>query len=271
MHTATVDVDGQHIGYLASAGTGRPVVLVHGNSMSARTWRDILDGPLGQRYRCLALDLPGHGDSAPAADQAAYALPGHAAALTAFAGALGAADAVFVGWSLGGNVILEAAPALPGAAGFVIFGAAPVASPADLQEAFLPEPAASAAFTADVSPDLARAFAASLTAPGAPLPLEEFVTDVLRTDPAARAGLAASVAQARFADQQEIAGALAAPLAILHGEHDQLISLPFIQRQAIPALWRGQVQVIRGAGHALHREQPAAFTALLDSFLADLP
>jgi pimeloyl-ACP methyl ester carboxylesterase len=271
MPAATVDLDEQQIAYLASAGTGRPVVLVHGNSLSARTWREILDGPFGQRYRCLAPDLPGHGDSGPAADQGAYSLPGHAAALTAFASALGVEDAVFVGWSLGGNVILEATPALPGAAGFVIFGAAPVGPSADLGEAFLPEPTLSAAFTADVSPDLARAFAAALTAPGSPLPLDEFVTDVLRTDPAARGGLAASVEEARFADEQEIIGTLAQPLAILHGEQDQLISLPFIQRQTIPALWRGQVQVIRGAGHALHREQPAAFTALLESFLADLP
>ncbi len=39
----------------------------------------------------------------------------------------------------------------------------------------------------------------------------------------------------------------------------------------IPTLWRGAVQLIPGAGHAPHQEEPAAFTALLDQFIADLP
>jgi len=48
---------------------------------------------------------------------------------------------VIVGWSLGGHIALEAASALPDAAGFVIFGTPPVSGPADMPEAFLPNPA----------------------------------------------------------------------------------------------------------------------------------
>ena len=88
MHRLTADIDGQEISYLQSEGDGRPVVFVHGNSASARTWRPLLDGPFGRRFRCLALDLPGHGESAPAADHALYSLPGYAAVLAGFAGAL---------------------------------------------------------------------------------------------------------------------------------------------------------------------------------------
>jgi pimeloyl-ACP methyl ester carboxylesterase len=62
------------------------------------------------------LTLPGHGHSAPAASHAAYSLPGYAAVVTGFGRALGATDAVIVGWSLGGHIVLEAAPALPRAA-----------------------------------------------------------------------------------------------------------------------------------------------------------
>src|ERR1700683_1640595 len=103
MHRLTPDIDGQEISSLQSEGDGRPVVFVHGNSASARTWRPLLDGPFGRRFRCLALDVRGHGESPPAADHALYSLPGYAAVLAGFAGALDAGNAVVVGWSLGGH------------------------------------------------------------------------------------------------------------------------------------------------------------------------
>jgi pimeloyl-ACP methyl ester carboxylesterase len=60
-------------------------------------------GAFGRRFRCLAFDLPGHGDSAPAGNREDYSLPGYAAVLVGFARATGADDAVIVGWSLGGH------------------------------------------------------------------------------------------------------------------------------------------------------------------------
>ena len=270
MDEQTVSVDGQQIAFLESEGDGRAVVFVHGNSSSARTWLPVLTGPFGRHFRCLAFDLPGHGESAAAADHSAYSLPGYAAVLAGFSRARGAADAVIVGWSLGGHIALEAAPAMPDAVGYVIFGAPPVASAAQMAEAFLPNPAMNTAFTADVSPELARALAASFTAPGSALPLDEFTADILRTDGAARAAMFASVGEGRFTDELAIAAALGRPLAILQGEGEQLVNLDYLQQLSIPSLWRSRVQLIPGAGHAPHQEATATFTELLDQFLADL-
>jgi pimeloyl-ACP methyl ester carboxylesterase len=265
-----VSVDGQQIAFLDSEGGGRAVVFVHGNSCSARTWLPVLSGPFGRDFRCLAFDLPGHGQSAVAADRTAYSLPGYAAVLAGFTRACGAADAVIVGWSLGGHIALEAAPAMPDAAGYVIFGTPPVATAAQMADAFLPNPAMSTGYTADVSPEQARDFAASFTRPGSRLPLDDFTADILRTDGAARAALFASVGEGRFTDELAIVKALGRPLAILHGEGEQLVNLGYLQQLSIPSLWRGRVQVIPGAGHAAHLEATATFTGLLDQFLADL-
>ena len=269
MDERTVTVDGQQIAFLESEGDGRAVVFVHGNSSSARTWLPVLTGPFARSFRCLALDLPGHGRSAPAADQSAYSLPGYAAVLADFVRACGAADAVIVGWSLGGHIALEAAPAMP-AAGYVIFGTPPVASAAQMAAAFLPNPAVNVGYVADVSPELARSYAASFTTPGSALPLDEFTADILRTDGAARAALFASVGEGKFADEMAIVAALGRPLAILHGEGEQLVNLAYLQQLSIPSLWRSRVQLTPGAGHAAHQEATATFTELLDQFLADL-
>jgi pimeloyl-ACP methyl ester carboxylesterase len=53
----------QSIAYYQSVGAGRPIVLVHGNSSSLKVWKNQLEGPLGARYRLIAFDLPGHGNS----------------------------------------------------------------------------------------------------------------------------------------------------------------------------------------------------------------
>jgi pimeloyl-ACP methyl ester carboxylesterase len=44
-------------------GTGFPIVFIHGLTFSKETWRPIIDR-LIDRYRCVAVDLPGHGESA---------------------------------------------------------------------------------------------------------------------------------------------------------------------------------------------------------------
>jgi pimeloyl-ACP methyl ester carboxylesterase len=265
-----VVVGGQGIAFARSAGSGRPVVFVHGNSSSSRTWRAVLDGPFGERYRCLALDLPGHGDSAPASDPAVYSLPGYANVLAGFLRAQEVPDAVVVGWSLGGHIAIEAAPALPDAAGFMVFGTPPVAEAAQLAEAFLPNPAMNVGFTAEVTPEQAREYAASFTAPGSSLDLDGFVADILRTDGAARAGLAASIGAGNTVDEVGIAGSMGRPLGMLQGEGEQLVSLDYLRKLSIPTLWRGAVQIVPGAGHAPHEEVPELFAGLLEEFVADL-
>lgn len=270
MNEQDITVGGQRIAFTQSEGAGRTVIFVHGNSSSARTWDPVLTGPFGQRFRCLALDLPGHGSSAPAKNRENYSLPGYAAVVAGFAQATDAADAVVVGWSMGGHIALEAAPALPQAAGYVVFGAPPVASAAEMGEAFLPNPAMSVGYTAAVEPEQARAYAASFTAPGSALSLDEFTADILRTDGEARTALFASIGEGRFADEINIASTLPQPVAILHGEGEQLVNLDYLRQLTIPTLWRGQVQLIPGAGHAIHQEAPTEFADLLEQFIAGL-
>ena len=43
-------------------GAGTPVVFIHGLTFSRRTWDPLLDR-LADRFRCVAVDLPGHGES----------------------------------------------------------------------------------------------------------------------------------------------------------------------------------------------------------------
>lgn len=61
-----------------------------------------------------------------------------------------------------------------------------------------------------------------------------FTADILRTDGAARTGLFASIGEGRFADEIAVVSKLPQPVAILHGEGDQLVSLNYLKQLTIP-------------------------------------
>ena len=250
-------------------GAGAPLFFIHGNSASGLAFRRQLESGLAATHRLIAIDLPGHGDSDPMPVAADYGMPGYARVVADVAAALGAEDAVFVGWSLGGHIALEGVSLLPRARGFVIFGTPPLAFPPDMANAFKPNPAVNVGFAAEVTAEQAQLYAASFFAPAAAPDLAPFVADILRTNGAARAGLAASIRPDGYSDEVQIVAAMSTPLAVLHGAEEQLVSARYIAGLHMPTLWRGEIQFISDAGHAPQWEQPKVFNGLMAAFAAD--
>ena len=92
------------------AGSGEPLLLVHGLGGTRRTWRHVM-GSLAATHTVIAPDLPGHGESeAPAGD---YSLGAHATALRDLLVALGYSSATVAGHSLGGGIGLQFAYQFP--------------------------------------------------------------------------------------------------------------------------------------------------------------
>jgi pimeloyl-ACP methyl ester carboxylesterase len=254
------------IAYRQSAGAGRAIILVHGNSMSSRSFVRQLDGPLGQKRRLIAIDLPGHGESANATGDTVYNLPGYARTVVDLAKRLGVEDAVFAGHSLGGHIVLEAAPNLPKAAGFVVFGTPPLAFPPAMDKAFLPNPAMNVGFAGEITREQAQAYLASWFKPGTTDIAPSFLEDLMRTDGRARTQLGASIVPDGYRDEIDVVAKLKQPLAVLHGADDQLINGGYFASLTMPTLWRGSVQTIANSGHTPQWEQAAQFDALIDAF-----
>ncbi len=265
-----LQVDQQSIAAYESAGAGRPIVLIHGNSSSSKVWKKQLEGSLWSKYRLIAIDLPGHGDSGRAPNpEKDYSAPGYSACIASIARQLELKNAVFVGWSLGGHGVLQAASALPMAAGLMIFGTPPIGKAADgfagfkglSPVAFTPDPG-----EAEIETWMKTAFAPKF----GPIPAC-FTADFRNTDGAARGSLGASVQQGLYQDETAIVGAgIKIPLAILHGAEEQIVDLDYLRRLTAPTLWRQEVQVIDNAGHTLQWEQPQAFEKLLDEFASSI-
>lgn len=269
MEKQFAEVSGTRLAYLDTGGSGRPVILVHGNSTSCRTFRPQLESTLVDDLRLVAVDLPGHGDSgrAPVTE---YGLSFYARRVNGLASVLDIEDAVLVGWSLGGHIVLECAANMPDVRGIMIYGTPPLGTPADIEKGFLPNPDFALGMTGQLSEAQAASYARSFLGDSVNQALlAEFTADILATDPNARDGLAKSVTRPSV-NEVELVAHMQQPLAVLHGREERLVNLAYLRSLSMPSLWRGDIQVIDEAGHALHVEVPAAFNRLLGEFAGDV-
>ena len=67
--------------YYRDVGEGFPIVFLHGFTGNTRNWALTVPS-LRDRFRCLSIDHPGHGQSEKPADTTFYALPNMAASPT---------------------------------------------------------------------------------------------------------------------------------------------------------------------------------------------
>lgn len=98
-----LELHGDRVAY-RDAGQGKVLLLIHGMAGSSATWRAVLP-QLSKKYRVVAPDLLGHGESAkPRGD---YSLGAFAVWLRDFLDELGITRATVVGQSLGGGVAMQ--------------------------------------------------------------------------------------------------------------------------------------------------------------------
>jgi pimeloyl-ACP methyl ester carboxylesterase len=110
LHRRWIVVQGRAVN-LVEMGSGPAVVFVHGLSGGWQNWLEQIPVIAAAGYRCIAMDLPGFGDSPMPAEKISIA--GYARFLDALLGRLEVDAACVVGNSMGGYVAAELAIAAP--------------------------------------------------------------------------------------------------------------------------------------------------------------
>lgn len=103
IESKTIQVDGLDVKYY-TAGTGEPVVVIHGGGGDARTWWSNIT-ELAEKYTVYAPDLPGYGGSQALAGN--VYIPELSEFVEKFAAGLGLEKFHLVGHSLGGGIALD--------------------------------------------------------------------------------------------------------------------------------------------------------------------
>lgn len=271
MQERTVETSHCRISVASSAGTGPVVLMIHGNSSCKEVFRNQLQGSIGAEFRCVAMDLPGHGRSGDAlAPEKTYSLPGYAATAFEAMRALGHSRFAVLGWSLGGHIGLEMIAGSDAVTGLMISGTPPIhAGPEGFAAGFVQSPHMHRAGQREFSEEDIEAYSRGTC--GVNAPFESFLRDaVARTDGRARENMIQSFGAGVGHDQHDAAVHSRVPLAIVNGAEDEFINNAYIASLSYDRLWEGKVHDLEGIGHAPFWEAPAVFDPYLRRFLRSL-
>jgi pimeloyl-ACP methyl ester carboxylesterase len=249
----TRSVAGQPAAWL-EAGSGPPLVLIHGAGGSAELWQPQLDA-LADVARVVAPDLPGHG---PLGGRGKPSVAAYAEWLGGFLGALGEAPAVLVGHSMGGAVAQTLALARPASlAGLILIGTgARLRVLARIVDLLREHPREGQSLIQELS------FGAA-----APRECVEMVDRVLR-EGAPLVMLGDYLACDRF-DVRDRLALIRTPTLVVTGAEDRLTPLRYgrLLAETIPGARQLEIP---GAGHFPQLEQPGPVNAAICGFLAEL-
>ncbi|SDJ53413.1 alpha/beta fold hydrolase [Salipiger marinus] len=271
METHRIETSQAAIAASDTGGSGPVLLMIHGNSSCRKVFRNQLEGTIGKAFRCIAIDLPGHGESSDAIDpERTYWMPGYADAAIEVMRALDIPKYAILGWSLGGHIGLEMLTRSASITGLMISGTPPFArSDESLGAGFKPSEHMSLAGQDALSEQNVSDYAHSTC--GANAPFEPFLSDaVARTDGRARKLMFSRILAPESVDQQEIAVNSPVPLAIVNGEEDVFIDNDFIAALPYKNLWEGTVHRLPGIGHAPFWEAPSQFDPYLHRFISSL-
>ncbi|HEX9052590.1 MAG TPA: alpha/beta fold hydrolase [Anaeromyxobacter sp.] len=254
------------------AGAGPPVVLVHGWSLSSAAFADEVAW-LARERRAIAPDLRGHGRSPPPA--APFGLADLARDLAALVEALALDRAVLLGWSLGAEVALAAAPLLrPRLSALVLVSGTPRFTEGEGWPHGLPARSVEG-LALRVRRDAPRAVARFFDGmfvegelDGAGRARAEKVRAAV--PPADPAALLSGLDVLARADQRAALPALDLPVLLVHGDRDPVCP-PGASRAMAAAIPRARLVELPGAGHAPFLSRPGPFRDALGSFLGSLP
>lgn len=259
----TLSLDGVELFY-EERGEGAPLVFLHGLGSSTRDWQHQFDH-FSARYRCIAFDLPGSGQSRELArPHGPFSVAGFARAVADAMKALRVAPADVVGLSMGGMTGLQLAldaPEVVRSLTVVNAGASVVARTMKDRLAL----GVRAVLTKTLGPrGVARLVAPRLFPRADQAPLREaFIRQMAAQDPRAYA----AVSRALFGwSVEDRVSTLRCPVRFIAADADYT---PVAVKESLAARIPGaKVIVVPNSHHALPVECPEVFNRVLEAELA---
>jgi 2-succinyl-6-hydroxy-2,4-cyclohexadiene-1-carboxylate synthase len=262
-------VDGAQLN-VETAGSGRALVLLHGFTGSAAAWAPLMDD-LARHRQVVAIDLLGHGGSDAPPDPRRYGIAHCVEDVLGVLDALRIQRATVLGYSMGGRAALAVAVAAPERlCGLILESASPgLRNP----EVRLARAAQDAMLAEAIERDGIEAFVSEWERQPLFASQHSMAEDArvrlraqrLRNDPTGLANSLRGFGQGVMMPLHDFLGEIDMPTLIIAGALDAKYAE--IGREMSARIPGACLKVVEGAGHAVHLEQPAAFSGLVVDFL----
>jgi pimeloyl-ACP methyl ester carboxylesterase len=256
----SADVEGLRITY-RRAGTGPPLVLLHGAWMDSRAWWHQL-ASLSDEFSVIAWDAPGFGGSQDPPET--FRLPDYAEVLAGLIRALGLGHPHVLGLSFGGGLALELYRRHPDLAATLLLagayagwaGSLPPEVVEQRLERFLRE-------IEDPEDHIRGYIREFFTASADP---EDVATVLAMMGEVRRPGMEAITRGFAAADLRDVLPRIAIPTLLLWGDAD-VRSPMSIAREFAARIPGAELAVLPGVGHLSNVDAPAGFDAAVRRFL----
>jgi 2-succinyl-6-hydroxy-2,4-cyclohexadiene-1-carboxylate synthase len=235
----------------------RDIVLLHGFAGTGAAWDAVRTHLDEERYRALAVDLPGHGSAADIR-QVTFETCVH----RVLAGA--PQRFTLAGYSMGGRIALHVALAAPERVErlVLISTTAGIEDPDERAARHASDEALAARTESGTIGEFADAWAAQPLFAGTPADTAAvWRADMGRNDPVALAAVLRGLGTGSMEPLWDRLGELSMPVTVVVGERDEKFLV--IGRRMAEAVPEGELVVIPSAGHGLPRETPQALAELL--------
>ena len=261
LEVGTVEVDGKPIGY-RRAGTGPPLVLLHGAWSDSREWRRELD-TLSDEFTVIAWDAPGCGPSFDPPDD--FPLAAYADAVARFVDAIGADHPHLLGISFGGGLALEVYHRHPALARSLVLASAYAGWAGSLPADEVAERVRRVFEESEQPPsEWAPSYLPSFFAGPVPQAArDEMLEIMLDVRPA---GIRPMVTAFAAADLRDVLPTITVPTLLLYGELDSRAPRTVAEElhHQIPG---SELVMLPDVGHVTNVEAPELFDATVRAFL----
>ena len=263
----TANVNGLKIGYTDTEGAGPPVVLIHAFPLNRQMW-DPQVRALGDRFRLIAPDLIGFGESDAPDDRGSYSMGAFADEIKGLIDQLGLDRVALMGLSIGGYIAFEFIRRYPDALSALVL--ADTKAEADPPEAVEKRSGQQEQVEAEGTSGLIEALPNALLGETTRSSKPDVVNEAKRVMDNPPAGfIGALEAMKQRPDSTGDLTGISVPTLIVVGEEDG-VTPPDFSRSMHEAIGGSQLAVIPDAGHLSSLESPDQFNGALSEFLTSL-
>ncbi len=257
-----VDIAGLSIAF-ERAGTGSPLILLHGGVTDSRDWRRQMPA-FAREFDVIAWDAPGCGQSSDPPEDT-FRLADYADCLAGLVTLLGLERPHVLGLSFGSGLALELYNRYPEIPRTLILASAYAGWAGSLPSEEVEARLQGVLRDSDRPPDeLVGEWLPSLRSESTPTEaIDDMVAIISEFHPVGARTMARAFAEA---DLREVLPSIEVPTLLLYGEHDPRSPL-HVAAELHDQIPKSELQVIPGAGHMTNYDDPQRFNDAVLTFL----